>query len=167
MRFGRNKIVALALLCGCDYDDGVHGVGKDSAVKFLERFDDEDVLSRLRAWRANKALFEELERKVADKNVCTSCGHPGKLQGHTRNGCGSCGTSKGCDFTRYREERLLIKNELNMRNKALADPNFPNEELISEFLVRKDNVAALDLKWKRPDILGFMVIFWLTSSRLI
>lgn len=157
MRFGRNKIVALALLCGCDYNDGVFGVGKDSVVKFLERFSDGDVLERLRQWRRDGEVFERLEREVSNKNMCTSCGHFGKLQGHTRNGCGDCGMQKGCDFTKYREQRLAIKNELNMRNKALAIADFPSEELINEFLVRKDNVAALDLKWKRPDILNFVV----------
>lgn len=149
--------MALALLCGCDYDDGVHGIGKDGVLKFLERFDDGEVLDRLRGWKKNESLFEEFERKVDDKNRCTSCGHSGKLQGHTKNGCAGCGTTKGCDFTRYREERLQIKNEVNMRKKALATEGFPNEKLIEEFLVRKDNVSVLDLKWKRPDIVNFMV----------
>lgn len=157
MRFGRNKIVALALLCGCDYDDGVHGVGKDSVVKFFERFSDEEILTRLRGWRENKSLFAEFEREIANKNLCTSCGHMGKLQGHTRNGCVSCGTKKGCDFTRYREKRLAIKNELNMRSKALEIADFPNERLINEFLVRKDNISNLNLRWKRPDIVNFVV----------
>lgn len=156
MRFGRNKIVALALLCGCDYNDGVHGVGKDSVVKFFERFSDEEVLERLRAWREETVVFERLEREILDKNVCTSCGHVGRVQGHTRRGCGACGTGKGCDL-KYREVRLAVKNELGMRSKALALPDFPSEQLIGEFLVRKDNVASLNLRWKRPDIVNFVV----------
>lgn len=158
MRFGRNKIVALALLCGCDYSDGVRGVGKDSVVKWCERFGDGEILDRLRAWRNDAKVFERLEREISDKNVCTSCGHAGKVQGHTRNGCKSCGTCSGCDL-KYRETRLAVKNELSMRSKALALPDFPSEELIREFLVRKDNVSSLNLKWKRPDILRFMVSY--------
>lgn len=157
MRFGRNKIVALALLCGCDYNDGVHGVGKDSVLKFFERFSDDEVLNRLKEWRENVAEFQGLEREISNKKLCTSCGHDGRLQGHTKNGCVICGTDKGCDYTKYREWRLAVKNELNMRSKALGLADFPNEDLIKEFLVRKDNVRRLDLKWKRPDIVNFMV----------
>lgn len=158
MRFGRNKCVALALLCGCDYCDGVRGIGKDSVVKWFERFDDAEILNRLRAWNENENLFAELEREISNKNVCTSCGHAGKLQMHTRNGCVECGTRKSCDFTKYRDRRLAIKNELSMRSKATLLPDFPNQQLIDEFLIRKDNVCDLDLKWKRPDIVQFLVI---------
>lgn len=77
----------------------------------------------------------------------------------------------GCDFTKFREERLEIKNELSMRSKALATEDFPSEELIKEFLIPKDNVAKLDVKWKQPDLVNFvvsveckyidMVVYWL------
>lgn len=73
-------------------------------------------------------------------------------------GCKHCNTSKSCDFTKFKEERLNIKNELNIRTKALMDPNFPNEDLINEFLVKKDNVSSLNLKWKQPDMVNFVVI---------
>lgn len=46
--FGRNKIIAMALLIGSDYSEGVHGVGKDSVLKFFETVSDEEVLDRLR-----------------------------------------------------------------------------------------------------------------------
>lgn len=44
-----------------------------------------------------------------------------------------------------------------MRNKALQDPNFPDENLINEYLVKKDNVSQLNLKWKQPDLVRFVV----------
>jgi len=47
LKIGRNKMIALSLLCGCDYDEkGVIGVGKDTAIKFLQSLDDDDVLDR-------------------------------------------------------------------------------------------------------------------------
>lgn len=46
LNIGRNKMIALALLCGCDYDDGVSGVGKEAALKFFKTVDDENVLQR-------------------------------------------------------------------------------------------------------------------------
>lgn len=40
-------MIALSLLCGCDYDEkGVLGIGKETAIKFLQLFGDEEVLDR-------------------------------------------------------------------------------------------------------------------------
>lgn len=44
-----------------------------------------------------------------------------------------------------------------MRNKALEDPHFPNEELINEYLVKKDNVSELNIIWKQPDMVRLTV----------
>ncbi|CAH1129595.1 unnamed protein product [Ceutorhynchus assimilis] len=156
LSFGRNKIIAMALLLGCDYSEGVHGIGKESVLKLFETVSNDEVLDRLRSWRENINMFENYEKQLNDKNICTSCGHNGKIQYHTRNGCSSCKTTKGCDPFKYKNERLNIKNEVNMRNKAMINPNFPDEELIKEFKHKKDNVKNLDLKWKQPDIVRFI-----------
>lgn len=47
LQLGRNKMIALSLLCGCDYDEkGVVGIGKETAMKFLQILDDNIVLNR-------------------------------------------------------------------------------------------------------------------------
>lgn len=47
LKIGRNKMIALSLLCGCDYNEkGVLGIGKETAIKFLQLFGDEEVLDR-------------------------------------------------------------------------------------------------------------------------
>jgi len=52
----------------------------------------------------------------------------------------------------------LILNEISLRKKALLDKNFPNQELIDEFLIRKDSVPTkLDIKWKQPQTSQFIV----------
>jgi len=57
-----------------------------------------------------------------------------------------------------REKRTLILNEISLRKKALQDENFPNQELIEEFLTRKDIVPTkLDIQWKQPQIHQFVV----------
>lgn len=163
-------------------------------MKLFEKFDDDRILERLKSWKQNDSVFDELYRKVNNKNLCTACGHDGKITTHTKNGwyrlkntnnrrrliwfccfifiiqwnrksiencffagCLQCGTRNGCDETVFKEERVRIKNELNMRSKALADPDFPNYNLVKEFLVRKDNVSGFNLKWKQPDMLNFVV----------
>jgi len=49
-------------------------------------------------------------------------------------------------------------NEISLRKKALTDQNFPNQELIDEFLIRKDSVPTkLDIEWKQPKVTHFIV----------
>lgn len=44
---GRNKLIALSLLCGCDYNEkGIEGVGKETALKYLSTVDESDVLEK-------------------------------------------------------------------------------------------------------------------------
>jgi flap endonuclease GEN len=56
----------------------------------------------------------------------------------------------------FREERKHIIAELKMRRKALQDVNFPSQALVDEFLHRQP-VPELDLNWKQPDIVSFIV----------
>ncbi|XP_025200193.1 flap endonuclease GEN isoform X2 [Melanaphis sacchari] len=57
LNIGRNKMIALSLLCGCDYDEkGVKGIGKEIAIKFLQSLDDDVVLDRLRQWKNDTVL---------------------------------------------------------------------------------------------------------------
>lgn len=78
--------MAMALLCGSDYSDGVQGIGKESVLKFFDTMSDEEVFDRIRAWKTKNDLYEEYERRISDKEICKSCGHNGKIQGHTKNG---------------------------------------------------------------------------------
>ena len=42
----RKKLVALALLLGCDYSKGVPGIGKETAIKLLNESNYNDILQR-------------------------------------------------------------------------------------------------------------------------
>ncbi|XP_065220983.1 flap endonuclease GEN [Planococcus citri] len=54
LSLGRNKLIALSLLCGCDYNDsGILGIGKESALKYLSMCTDSEVLTRLSSWRSS------------------------------------------------------------------------------------------------------------------
>lgn len=46
LKLGRNKMIVMALLCGCDYDNGVNGVGKESVMKFFQLVEDDVILKR-------------------------------------------------------------------------------------------------------------------------
>ncbi|CAK9830611.1 Flap endonuclease GEN [Anthophora retusa] len=152
---GRNKMIALALLCGCDYDDGINGVGKEAAMKLFKIVEDEDVLERIKNWKTDDTLCIR-EAKLTNPNFCSSCGHNGKVQKHAKSGCMDCGTDVKCNDS-YREQRALLLNEIALQKKALLTENFPNQELIDEFLIRKDPVPKkIDIQWKQPQINEFI-----------
>lgn len=47
MDFGRNKMIVMALLCGCDYcPEGVGGVGRDAVQKLLAIYSEHEILER-------------------------------------------------------------------------------------------------------------------------
>ena len=47
LKLDRRRLVAYALMVGCDFTDGIPGVGKAGAVKLLESLSDEgDMLER-------------------------------------------------------------------------------------------------------------------------
>lgn len=47
MDLGRNKIVVMALLCGCDYcPEGVGGVGRDAVQKLFTMYTEREILER-------------------------------------------------------------------------------------------------------------------------
>ncbi|XP_046141266.1 flap endonuclease GEN [Osmia bicornis bicornis] len=152
---GRNKMIALALLCGCDYDEGLNGVGKEAAMKLFKIVKDQDIIERIKSWRIDDSL-DHKESELLSPNVCSSCGHSGKVQKHTKSGCIDCGTVVKCNNS-YKEQRALILNEISLRKKALLVPDFPKQELIDEFLVRKDSVPTkLDIQWKQPQVDKFI-----------
>lgn len=96
-------MVALALLCGCDYNaGGVNGIGRDSAMKFLNCFGNDVILDRIKSWKTDTEKFRQIEREINSPDICTACGHAGKVQKHTRNGCLECKTPRGCDSSTYK-----------------------------------------------------------------
>nr|XP_022904631.1 flap endonuclease GEN isoform X1 [Onthophagus taurus] len=153
---GRNKMIALALLCGSDYNDGVYGVGKDSVLKLFNQIKEEEILNYLKSWREKDAYYKILEENVNDKTICTNCGHLGRLQSHNKKGCKDCDKTNGCVDTNYKEKLQKLKNEISVRKKSLEDPNFPNQDVIDEFQKRKDNVNHLNLSWTKPNLIGFV-----------
>lgn len=47
LNLGRNKLIALSLLCGCDYNEkGIEGIGKECALKFLSAVTESEVLDK-------------------------------------------------------------------------------------------------------------------------
>uniref|UniRef100_A0A336LP61 CSON010128 protein n=1 Tax=Culicoides sonorensis TaxID=179676 RepID=A0A336LP61_CULSO len=155
----QNKAVVLGLLCGCDYcPDGIDGVGKDSVLKLFSMYKDHEILDKIREWRNRNENYTETELKVDDKNYCNNCGHYGTYQKHSRSGCSTCKMSLGCDGSIWKEKRLIIKAELQIRKKALICEKFPQEDIIEEFLQEPNlpDKSELCTEWQQPNIVKFV-----------
>ncbi|BFF99622.1 flap endonuclease GEN [Drosophila madeirensis] len=157
MDFGQHKIIVMALLCGCDYcPDGIGGIGRDGVLKLFNKYKEAEILDRLRSWRGETDKYNALEMRVDDKSICSNCGHIGRTQSHTKSGCSVCRTHRGCDESLWKEQRLSIKAELMLRRKALLSEEFPNEEIISEFLSEPPTIPQLELGWRQPNLVKFI-----------
>lgn len=100
---GQDKIIVMALFCGCDYcPDGVPGVGKESVIKLMNQYSNKDILNVIQGWRFEKSGYALLQSRATDASRCNSCGHAGKQLSHTRKGCVECGTRVGCKATGYK-----------------------------------------------------------------
>lgn len=98
MDLGQEKMVVLALLCGCDYcPEGIGGIGKDSVLKLFKIYKNDEILDKIKSWRINESKYSALELRVDDKGICTNCGHLGRTVVHTKSGCSVCRMSKGCN----------------------------------------------------------------------
>uniref|UniRef100_V5HPS1 Putative flap endonuclease gen protein 1 n=1 Tax=Ixodes ricinus TaxID=34613 RepID=V5HPS1_IXORI len=161
----REKLIALAVLSGCDYSSGLPSVGKETALKFLHSLQHVDVIERLRSWFRDQK-YEMLEKKVdamvKKDSHCTHCQHLGTRSSHQTNGCEACDTKKTCrpvqpesaDCKCEWHEQSAIKQkwklELELRKKAKQVKMFPPEDVIREFLNKNDKVERVDVAWTRP-----------------
>uniref|UniRef100_A0A224YXC0 Flap endonuclease GEN homolog 1 n=1 Tax=Rhipicephalus zambeziensis TaxID=60191 RepID=A0A224YXC0_9ACAR len=165
----REKLVALAVLAGCDYFSGVRSVGKETAVKLLNKFGDTGSLERLRDWRRDSKyskLQETLDTNCKKPSHCGNCQHPGTQKTHRVDGCDMCSTEASCtksvvsNCTCKWHEAEAVKSqwkmELEIRKKALDEyDKFPPEDVISEFLSERDNIQCVDSNWRFPSAKKF------------
>ncbi|KAG1667834.1 Flap endonuclease GEN 1 [Nymphon striatum] len=81
LQLNREKLVALAVLIGCDYlPKGVPGVGIEKAVK-LVKVDTSSILKKFEEWTNAEygQSLEEIRQKAKKGKHCTNCQHLGKV----------------------------------------------------------------------------------------
>lgn len=57
----------------------------------------------------------------------------------------------------FRNDRLAIKNELQIREKALKDKKFPSTQVIHEFKKKLEPPRSFNKAWKQPNIVKIVV----------
>ncbi|XP_052737343.1 flap endonuclease GEN [Bicyclus anynana] len=156
--FGRKKMVALALLCGCDYGVGACGSSITTVVSFLHTVPEEDVIPRLLSWVSDPEDYAEKARWMSAPGRCDRCGHVGRT--HARNGCPVCVTHKGCTDLGHKSKVAEVKREVSLRNRALScGMPFPEPKVMKEFMNATPEDIDLDsLNIPTPSLIQFVKI---------
>ncbi|XP_028159511.1 flap endonuclease GEN isoform X2 [Ostrinia furnacalis] len=154
--FGRNKMVALAMLCGCDYGVGACGSSINTAVAFIHTVDETDIIPRLISWVSDPDRYEELSRWASAPGRCDRCGHVGRT--HLKNGCPVCGTNKGCSDLGHKAKVAEVKRELSLRSRAVScGMPFPEPKVMKEFLNNvPEQIDVERTKATPPSLIQFM-----------
>ncbi|KAJ8734833.1 hypothetical protein PYW08_014083 [Mythimna loreyi] len=154
--FGRNKMVALALLCGCDYGLGACGSSITTVVSFLHTIPEKDIIPRLLSWVTDPERYEEQNRWLSAPGRCDRCGHFGRP--HGKNGCPVCVTHRGCSDTGHKTKAAEVKRELSLRNRAITcGAPFPEPKVMKEFMnTPPDKIDLNSLKYPTPSLIQFM-----------
>ncbi|KAJ1290474.1 hypothetical protein BS78_02G246500 [Paspalum vaginatum] len=101
----RKQMVAMALLIGSDHDlHGVPGFGLETALRFVQLFDEDGILDKLH--EIGRGVYPFLEGSdnqhiddlpssstkspIAKSPHCSHCGHPGNKKNHSKVGCNYC-----------------------------------------------------------------------------
>lgn len=82
LHLNREKLIALALLAGCDYYKGVPGVGVEKAQKLFAHLGDVNMIDRFRSWSKDPtyaAREKEIDCKIKKVSHCSKCQHPGRV----------------------------------------------------------------------------------------
>lgn len=62
---------------------------------------------------------------------------------------------------------MALKSELQIRKKAMQCDDFPSEEIIDEFMQDPIDMSPLQLDWSQPNLVKFVVSYWITNKRKI
>lgn len=102
----RKQMVAMALLVGSDHDlHGVPGFGVETALRFVQLFEEDHILDKLK--EIGRGIYPFLEGfdkahvndlpspsetspPVVRSPHCSHCGHPGSKKNHSKTGCNYC-----------------------------------------------------------------------------
>ncbi|XP_047523143.1 flap endonuclease GEN isoform X1 [Pieris napi] len=153
--FGRNKMIALALLCGCDYGVGACGSSINTVVTFLHTVKDEEIIPRLLSWVTDTKEYEERARWASQPGRCDKCGHVGRT--HLKNGCPMCNTHRSCNDLGHKSKVLESKRELSLRDRALScGMPFPEPKVMKEFLNATSDISLGNIP--QPSLIQFAKI---------
>jgi DNA excision repair protein ERCC-5 len=131
LALGRNEMVALAMLLGCDYSEGVKGVGIVNGMEVLQAFDvSEGVkegLTKFRKWLDGFDPDDARKKKVESDDELSA------------------------------ERKFSVKHK-SARTQWNAPANFPADNVINAYLKPVVDSSSDHFSWGVPD-LGKLLVF--------
>lgn len=136
----RKHLLAVSLLIGSDHNlSGVQGVGRDTALRFVKKFSEDEVLDRLNEIGSGSIPPSnwdfgspgnctrdsvEIVQKLKTRH-CSLCGHPGSKTGHSRVPCEHCYSTSGVHCCK---KPLAFKCECSACNKEREEKEYKKHE---------------------------------------
>lgn len=129
LALGRNQLVALAMLLGGDYTDGVKGVGIVNGMEILQSFVIEDGkdgirdgLQKFREW------LDGIDDPLADDDNESA--------------------------TYLSRVKLFHKKHQSARTRWIAPEDFPSKQIIEAYMRPAVDSSTANFSWGKPDIDG-------------
>ncbi|KAL7459546.1 hypothetical protein ACHAWC_011341 [Mediolabrus comicus] len=129
LALGRNQLVALAMLLGGDYTDGVKGVGIVNGMEILQSFVVEDGkdgirdgLQKFREW------LDGIDDPLAQDDTESA--------------------------TYLSKVKLFHKKHQSARTRWIAPENFPSPQIIEAYMKPAVDSSTANFSWGKPDIDG-------------
>jgi len=156
LNLDREKLVAFAIMCGCDYDPkGVPGLGPLRAFQFLTSWNEGPILDRLRTWKGVVSHVTDNKQKAPLRKSTRLDKRTTGLSGRRAD----LSLEHLSHHSTLALENKLSHSELCLVQKAIKCDTFPNEAAIDAFMNPPENeIKKLVNLWQRPDLSKFQRI---------
>ncbi|OWZ11968.1 DNA repair protein [Phytophthora megakarya] len=140
--FSREQIIALALLLGSDYTDGVRGIGIVNATEIAAAYPGIEGLREFKEWVREFDVAEEAKRVAA-----------GGAKKKKKNKRKDDESDEDCDEsdTETARERFQQSHASARRKWELGD-EFPSKQVIQAYMVPQVDRSEARFSWSTPDL---------------
>ncbi|EGZ21325.1 hypothetical protein PHYSODRAFT_455731, partial [Phytophthora sojae] len=131
--FSREQIIALALLLGSDYTDGVRGIGIVNATEIAAAYPGIEGLREFKEWVREFDVAKEAERKTGEE-----------LDGDSE------GNSEEDDVETARER--FQRSHTTVRRKWELGDEFPSKQVVQAYMSPQVDRSEARFSWSAPDL---------------
>ncbi|KAG7384770.1 HhH2 [Phytophthora pseudosyringae] len=139
--FSREQIIALALLLGSDYTDGVRGIGIVNATEIATAYPGIEGLRDFKGWVREFDVTEEAKRAASKKNQKKAS------KGKSDESGEDSGDSDG-ETARERFQR----SHASVRRKWELGDEFPSKQVVQAYMVPQVDRSEARFSWSAPDL---------------
>ncbi|OWY91734.1 DNA repair protein, partial [Phytophthora megakarya] len=138
--FSREQIIALALLLGSDYTDGVRGIGIVNATEIAAAYPGIEGLREFKEWVREFNVAEEVKRVAAKKKKKGKKGKDDEPEEESEE-----------SDTETTRERFQLSHSSARRKWELGD-EFPSKQVIQAYMVPQVDRSEARFSWSTPDL---------------